>query len=148
MSRLNRKRKASGEREADREKGKKICLERSVAKTLLTLNRHTGISKEEHAAARALLDLSLEPVESSGEDDEESTHELKEQPDEFPEPIVSHINRNTQTDDKLLRECSTQVSETLLQTEYIFLAVCTFYCHNLINKLVLLFCSLTESDFR
>ena len=60
----------------------------------------------------------------------------------------SHIDRNTQTDDKLLRECSTQVSETLLKSEYIFLAVCTFYCHNLINKLVLLFCSLSESDFR
>jgi len=114
MSRLNRKRKASGEREADREKGKKICLERSVAKTLLTLNCHTGKSKEEHAAARALLDLSLEPVESSGEDDEESMHELEEQTDEFPKPIVSHMDCNTQTADKLLRECSTQVSETKL----------------------------------
>ena len=55
MSRLNRKRKASGEREADRARGKKICLERSVAKTLLTLHRPSGKSKEEHAAAEALF---------------------------------------------------------------------------------------------
>jgi len=43
-----------------------------VAKALLTLNRHTGKSKEERAAAMTLLDLSSEPVASSGEPDEES----------------------------------------------------------------------------
>ena len=39
MSRLNRKRKASCEREEDKERYRKVCLERSVAKTLLTLDR-------------------------------------------------------------------------------------------------------------
>jgi len=33
-----------------------------VAKTLLTLNRHSGKSKEERAAAMTLLELSSEPV--------------------------------------------------------------------------------------
>ena len=65
--RLNRKRKASDEREADKERSKKICLERSAAKTLLTLHRHAGKSKEEHEAAGTLLDLSLESVVSSEE---------------------------------------------------------------------------------
>ena len=45
----------------------KVCLERSVAKTLLTLDRQTGKSTEEHAAVKALLDLSVEPVMNSGE---------------------------------------------------------------------------------
>ena len=45
----------------------KVCLERSVAKTLLTLDRQTGKSTEEYAAGKALLDLSVEPVMSSGE---------------------------------------------------------------------------------
>ena len=67
MSRLNRKRKASCEREADKERFKRVCLERSVAKTLLALDRQTGKSTEEYAAVKALLDLSVEPVMSSGE---------------------------------------------------------------------------------
>ena len=67
MSRLNRKQKASCEREADKERCMKVCLERSVAKTLLTLDRQTGKSTEECAAVKALLDLSVEPVMSSGE---------------------------------------------------------------------------------
>ena len=67
MSRLNRKRKASCERGTDKEKCMKVCLERSVAKTLLTLDRQTGKSTEEYAAGKALLDLSVEPVMSSGE---------------------------------------------------------------------------------
>ena len=45
----------------------KVCLERSVAKTLLTLDRQTGKSIEEYAAVKALLDLSVEPVMSLGE---------------------------------------------------------------------------------
>ena len=49
-----------------------IYLERSVAKTQLTLNRLAGKSKEERSAAMTLLDLSSEPVASSGEPDEES----------------------------------------------------------------------------
>ena len=69
MSRLNRKRKASCEREADKERCKKVCLERSVAKTLLTLDRQTGKSTEEYAVATTLLNLSVEPVMSSGEHD-------------------------------------------------------------------------------
>ena len=136
MSRLNRKRKASGQREADREKGKKIGLERSAAKTMLTLHRQTGKSHEEHAAARALLDLTLEPVPNFVEPDDEATHEFEERTDEFPEPMVTdHVNRNTQTDEKPLRECGTQVSETLLITLYqIFLAVCTVYLGQHYNK--------------
>ena len=77
MSRLNRKRKVSCEREAGKERSKKICLEQSVPKTLLTLNRRTGKLKEEHADAMSLLDLSLEPVASSGEPGEESMHEFE-----------------------------------------------------------------------
>ena len=45
----------------------KVCLERSVAKTLLTLDRQTGKSTEEYAVAKALLNLSVEPAMSSGE---------------------------------------------------------------------------------
>ena len=45
----------------------KVFLERSVAKALLTLDRQTGKSTEECAAVKALLDLSVEPVMSSGE---------------------------------------------------------------------------------
>ena len=45
-------------------RSKKICLERSVAKILLRLNRHTEKSEDE--AAMTLLDLSSEPVASSG----------------------------------------------------------------------------------
>ena len=116
MSRLNRKRKVSGERDVVRERGKKICLERSAAKTLLTLHRHTGKSKEEHAAAKALLDLTLavEPVtraeelEQTDEFPEPSTAEQLDQT--FPEPVEFHFNRSTQTDKKLLKQCSTQVS--------------------------------------
>ena len=123
MSRLNRK------READREKSKKICLERSAAKTLLTLHRQTGKSHEEHAAARALLDLTLGPVSNFVEPDDEATHEFEERTDDFPQPMATdHVNRNTQTDEIPLRECGTQVSEALLITLYlIFLAVCTAY---------------------
>ena len=47
----------------------KVCLERSVAKTLLTLDRQTGKSTEEYAVATTLLNLSVEPVMSSGEHD-------------------------------------------------------------------------------
>ena len=94
MSRLNRKRKASGQREADREKRKKICLERSAAKTLLTLHRQTGKSHEEHAAARALLDLTLEPVPNFVEPDDEATYEFEERTDDFPQPMATvHVNR-------------------------------------------------------
>ena len=69
MSRLNRKRKASCEREADKARCKKDCLKRSVAKALLTLDRQTGKSTEEYAVATTLLNLSVEPVMSSGEHD-------------------------------------------------------------------------------
>ena len=75
MQRLNRKRKTSCERELDKAKSKKICLERSVTKTLLTLSRHAGKSKEERDMT--LLDLSSERVASSGEPDEESIQEFE-----------------------------------------------------------------------
>jgi hypothetical protein len=105
-----------------------------VAKTLLMLNLHIGKSKEERAAAMTLLDLSSEPVASSGQPSEESMQEFEpeertdERTDEFPEPMESQIN--TKTDEKVLRDCSTQVSETLVKTEYTFLTVCTFHFHN------------------
>ena len=92
-----------------------------MAKTLLTLNRHTGKSEEERSAAMTLLDLSSEPVVSSGEPYEESMQEFEpEEHDEFPdeEPIESQIN--TKTDKNEVEDRSTQVSETLLKTEYLF----------------------------
>ena len=107
MTRLNRKRKASDEREAEKERSKKICLERSVAKTLLTLHRHTGKSNEEHEAAGSLLDLSLESVVSAEEAEIEDLQEMEKLIiDQFPEPlpddepIDSHVERDTQTDKK------------------------------------------------
>ncbi|XP_068760145.1 uncharacterized protein [Montipora capricornis] len=119
VKRLNRKRKASDEREADKERSKKICLERSAAKTLLTLHLHTGKSIEEHEAAGTLLDLSLESVVSAKEAEIEGLQEMEEQIiDQFPEPlpddepITSHVDRDTQTDKKMLRECGTQTSGT------------------------------------
>ena len=84
MSRLNRKRKASGVREANRERDKKICLERSVAKTLLTLHRHSGKSKSQHAAAGALLDLSLEPVTNTAQPDDEGVKRNEDRPARLP----------------------------------------------------------------
>ena len=100
--RLNRKQKPSDEREADKDWRKKICLERSAAKTLLTLHRRTGKSREEHEAAGTLLDLSLESVVSVQEMEEQIV-------DQFPEPFDSNIDHDTQTDKKILRECATQV---------------------------------------
>ena len=86
--RLNRKRKKTDEREADKERSKKICLERSAAKTLLTLHRHTGKSKEEHKAAGTLLDLSLESVVSAEEAEIEDLQDMEKQIiDQFPETL-------------------------------------------------------------
>ena len=48
---------ASCEQEADKERSKKVCLEQSVAKTLLTLDCQTGKSTEEYAVATALYAL-------------------------------------------------------------------------------------------
>ncbi|XP_068736064.1 uncharacterized protein [Montipora capricornis] len=116
---LNRKRKASDEREADKERSKKICLERSASKTLLTLHLHTGKSIEEHEAAGTLLDLSLESVVSAKEAEIEGLQEMEEQiiehfPEPLPdnEPIDSNVDRDTQTDKKMLRGCGTQTSGT------------------------------------
>ena len=69
MKTSNCKRKAYCEREADKARCKKDCLKRSVAKALLTLDRQTGKSTEEYAVATTLLNLSVEPVMSSGEHD-------------------------------------------------------------------------------
>ena len=105
-----------------------------MAKTLLTLNRHTGKSKEERDAAMTLLDLSSEPVASYGEPDEESMQEFEpediEQTGPFPEPIESEIDTKTDEKEKVLRDCSTQVSKPSVETEYIFHAVCSFHLHN------------------
>lgn len=93
-----------------------------MAKTLLTLNRRTGKSEEERSAAMTLLDLSSEPVVSSGEPlYEECMQEFEpEERDEFPdqEPIESQIN--TKTDENEVEDCGTQVSETLLKANYLF----------------------------
>ena len=128
--------------EADKERSKKICLERSAAKTLLTLHRHTGKSKEEHEAAGTLLDLSLESVVSAEEAEFEDLQEVEEQViDQFPEPlpddepIDSHVDRDTQTDKKMLRECGTQVRHLLswmhfpkcLHLNHLFL-IYAWYC--------------------
>ncbi|XP_067023900.1 uncharacterized protein [Acropora muricata] len=110
VMRLNRKRKASDEREADKDRRKKICLERSAAKTLLTLHRRTGKSREEHEATGTLLDLSLESLVSVQEAEIEGLQEMEEQiVDQFPEPFDSNVDRDTQTDKKMLRECATQI---------------------------------------
>ena len=105
-----------------------------MAKTLLTLNRHTGKSKEERDAAMTLLDLRSEPVAGYAEPDEESMQEFEpediEQTDQFPEPIESEIDSKADEKEKVVRDCSTQVSKTLVETEYIFHAVCTFHLHN------------------
>ena len=101
--RLNRKRKTCEERQANKEKSKKICLEQSVAKTLLTLHRLTGKSKEEHEAVGTLSDLSLESVVSVEEpESDESLQEMEKQiidecPEPLPddEPIESHVDRDT-----------------------------------------------------
>ena len=99
--RFNPKRKPSDEREADKDRRKKICLERSAAKTLLTLHRRTGKSREEHEAAGTLLDLSLESLVSVQEAEIEGLQEMEEQiVDQFPEPFDSNVDRDTQTDKK------------------------------------------------
>ena len=124
MSRLNRKRKTSSEREANKERSKRICLERSAAKTLLTLDQQTGKSKEELEAATTLLDLTVEPVINLGEPGEGSMHEFEEPATaEFTEPIESQTN------------IGTQVRETVTKNEYSSLAVYAFFSHNIINKL-------------
>lgn len=111
-----RKRKVSGERDVVRERGKKIFLERSAAKTLITIHRHTGKSNEEHAAAKALLDLTLDVEPVTHAEEREQTDEFPEpstavQLDQtFPEPVEFHVNRSTQTDKKILKQCSTQFS--------------------------------------
>ena len=62
-----------------KERSKKICLERSAAKTLLTLHRHTGKSKDKHEAAGTLLDLSSESVVSAEEAEIEDLQEMERQ---------------------------------------------------------------------
>ena len=84
------------------ERSKKICLERSALKTLLTHHLHTGKSIEEHEAAGTLLDLSLESVVSAKEAEIKGLQEMEEQtiehfPEPLPddEPIDSHVDRDT-----------------------------------------------------
>ena len=114
MSRLNRKRKASCEREADKARCKKDCLKRSVAKALLTLDRQTGKSTEEYAVATTLLNLSLEPVMSLGEHDilkdQLEVGEPENRTVESTEPIESRVTFESEINEKLTRDCGTQVS--------------------------------------
>ena len=65
-------------RQTKREARKFVSVEQSVAKTLLRLNRHTEKSEDE--AAMTLLDLSSEPVASSGhgEPDEKNMQEFEQ----------------------------------------------------------------------
>ena len=79
-------------------------------------SENPGKSREEREAAGTLLDLSLESVVSVEEAEIEGLHEMEEQiVDQFPEPlpddepIDSHVDRDTQTDKKMLRECTMQV---------------------------------------
>ena len=113
MLRLNRKRKASCEREADKERFKRVCLERSVAKTLLTLDRQTGKSTEEYAVATTLLNLSVEPVMSSGEHDVLQDQLEDGEPEnrnvESTESIESQVTLESEINEKLTRDCGTQV---------------------------------------
>ena len=114
MSQLNRKRKASCEREADKERCKKVCLERSVAKTLLTLDRQTGKSTEEYAVATTLLNVSVELVMSSREydvlQDQLEDGEPGNRTVESTESIESQVTFESEINEKLTRECGTQVS--------------------------------------
>ena len=107
--RLNRRRKPSDEREADKHRSKRICIERSAAKSVLTLHRRTGKSREELEAPGTLLDLSLESVVSVVPEMEEQIVDQFPEPLSDDEPIDSHVDRDTQTDKKMLRECATQV---------------------------------------
>ena len=100
-----------------------------MARTLLTLNRHTGKSEEERSAATSLLDLSLEPVVlSSGEPYEESMEEFEpEERDEFPDQEAIESQISPKNDEKEVEDCSTQVSETLLKTEYLVSSLFPFF---------------------
>ena len=86
-------------------------------KSPLTLYRCTGKSREEQEAVGTLLGLSLESVVSAEEAEIEALQEMEEQiVDQFPEPLCddesidSHVDHDTQTDTKRLRECAMQVS--------------------------------------
>ena len=78
---------------------------------------------------KPFLDLTSEPVVSAAEPKKEGMREFEDETEEFPEPdiiIESNINRSTQTDEQLLKESGTQVSNTLLKLYIFFLDVCTF----------------------
>ena len=97
-----------------------------MAKALLTLDRQTGKSTEEYAVATTLLNLSVEPVMSSGEhdvlQDQLEVGEPENRTVESTEPIesrsslesrVSSLDRVTfesEINEKLTRDCGTQVS--------------------------------------
>ena len=101
------------EREADKERFKRVCLERSVAKTLLALDRQTGKSTEEYAVATTLLNLSVEPVMSSGEHDVLQDQLEDGEPEnrnvESTESIESQVTLEPEINEKLTRDCGTQV---------------------------------------
>ena len=98
---------------------KQTKTERSAAKTLLTLHRRTGKSREEHEAAGTLFYLSLESVVSVQEAEIEGLQEMEEQiVDQFPESFDSNVDRDTQTDKKMLRECITQIKHLQRLTHF------------------------------
>ena len=86
------------ERQTERE-ARKFVLNDQWLKPFLTLHRHSGESKSEHAAAGALfiIDLSLAPVVNTAQPDDEGSHEFEEGSDEFPdpEPIETHQPQHT-----------------------------------------------------
>ena len=88
--------------------------ERSVAKTLLTLDHQTGKSTEEYAVATTLLNLSVEPVMSSGKHDVLQDQLEDGEPEnrnvESTESIESQVTLESEINEKLTKDCGTQVS--------------------------------------
>ena len=71
---------------------------------LLTLHCRTGKSREEQKAAGTLLDLSLESVVCVQKAVIKGLQEMEEQiVDQFPESFDFNVDRDTQTDKKMLR---------------------------------------------
>ena len=85
-----------------------------MAKTLLTLDRQTGKSTEEYAVATTLLNVSLELVMSSREhdvlQDQLEDGEPGNRTVESTESIESQVTFESEINEKLTRECGTQVS--------------------------------------
>ena len=85
-----------------------------MAKTLVTLDRQTGKSTEEYAVATTLLNVSVELVMSSRKDDVLQDQLEDGEPGnrtvESTESIESQVTFESEINEKLTRECGTQVS--------------------------------------